>query len=112
MIDVNSLWWSLPAAILMSLAGVAILDAARIGLLQHRTPRVHLGVVVSMLAATYWLDILGVSPTLTAAARRVISYGLAVALIWVARSGVAFWRRESAALESMREQLDGDPWSG
>ncbi len=96
-------------AILATWTAWSILRSARIGLAAHRPPRVMLGVVIIMMATTYWVDVFDwLSPAQTADLRRGIGFALYVSLIWTANTGRSFWKRESKALQEYVRGTDGD----
>lgn len=94
------LWWSV---ISCTLAAVLVVWGAMRGVIEHRIPRMLLGVAVAVIAASYWWEVFADLPA-AAEARRGAGWIMWPALGWVAWSGV----RYSRSVVAHTRELIGD----
>jgi hypothetical protein len=99
------LWW---AATTATLAAVPCVVGALRGVWQHRIPRMLVGVGVTVIAVSYWADIVASSPLWALDVRRGAGWVLWPALAWTAWSGIVYSRRVVAAAAKLTDGLDGD----
>jgi hypothetical protein len=100
------LHWS---AITCTLAAILTLWGAKRGVVQHRIPRVILGVAAAVIAASYWIQLIHDHENgalFEANMRRGAAFILWPALAWVAWSGVAYSREVVAATQQLLESSD------
>ena len=98
------LWF---VAIACTTAAVLCGWGAMMGIVQHRFPRILVAVSVSMIALSYWWEIVvGDGPGNDL--RRGAAWLLWPSLAWTAWSGVKYSRGVVAEIEHARQLLDDD----
>jgi phosphatidylglycerophosphate synthase len=95
------------SALASSVAAVATLAGARLGLLRHRFPRVLLGVAVAAIAFSYWIELFDLSDQV-ADMRRGAGWLMWPALAWTAWSGIRYSRRYVAEVEAVRRERENN----
>ena len=85
-----------------SAAAVLTLWGAQKGVIEHRFPRILLGVAVAVIAISYGIDlIVQSSPPFGADMRRGAGWLLWPSLAWTAWSGVVYGRKAAAVSTAM-----------
>ena len=96
------LWW---VALTCTMAAAFTLWGAMKGVIEHRIPRVILGVAVAFIALSYWVEFLDTAWR-PAEMRRGAGFVLWPALAWTAWSGVMYSRRVVQATQQLLESSD------
>lgn len=103
------LWWSASSA---TLAALFVWMGAVRGIPAHRHPRVLVAAATTVIACTYWGDLLGADTQLMAEWRRGAGWMLWPGLAWTAWTGVAYSRRVVAATARLLDGAADDDAAG
>ena len=90
------------SAVASTVAAWYTLRGAVAGVWQHRFPRMLVGVAVSVIACSYWIEIL--SDESGVQMRRGAGWVLWPALAWTAWSGIRYQKDRAAEAEAIRRE--------
>lgn len=89
-------------------AAVYVFRAAFDGLPPLRTPRIVLGVCVSMMSSTYAIDLVSDRDNGLLEWRRGIAFAIFASLAWTTFAVSKFWKREKDLLNEIRQEVEDD----
>jgi hypothetical protein len=75
-----------------------------LGVMQHRFPRILVGVAVSSIAMSYWFEFFSDDLMIVVELRRGSGWLLWPSLAWTAWSGIAYSKRFAADVEAVRRE--------